>query len=263
MGRRVLAGALLASLALLPSCGDDTVRLSFVPAAGERAEYRIRVRAEAVTTVGDEPSRRTVDDTELVASHEVLEAGEGGSRVSVRLAEEGKVPSVFVVRFDGRGRPVEVQQTEGRAAGVADLGLSELFPGAAGVPPERRLAPGDRWAIDAPVALAGPAEARLSGEGRLVALEAAGGRRLARVESGWRLPVRRTAEQTGGRLVLDGSLDTNARVAYDLDDDVVHSVRARTTGRYRVTLLPPDGVGGAPVPGTLVVHVDSTTRRVG
>ena len=259
----MLAGALLASLALLPSCGEDTVRLSFVPAAGERVEYRIRVRAETVTTVGGEPARRTVDDTELVASHEVLESGGDGSRVSVRLSEEGKAASVFVVRLDERGRPAEVRQTEGAAAGVADLGLSELFPGAAGVPPERRLAPGERWTIDAPVALAGPGRARLAGEGRLVALEAVDGRRLARVESGYRLPVRRTAEETGGRLVLDGSLDTTARVAYDLDDDVVHSVRAHTTGRYRVTLLPPDGVGGAPVPGTIVVDLDSTTRRVG
>ncbi|MGH9179777.1 MAG: hypothetical protein ACRD0N_14640, partial [Acidimicrobiales bacterium] len=81
-------------------------------------------------------------------------------------------------------------------------------------------------------------------------------------ESTYRTPVRRTAEDTGGRLVLDGSQSTRADVAYDLEDDVVDSVEARTRGRYRVTLLPPPGVSGVPVPGTLVVDVASTTRRL-
>lgn len=244
------------------ACAGDTVRLRFVPAAGERAEYRIEVRAESVTAIGDGEARSAVDETVLVARHEVLESGEEGSTVEVRLSERDGPASTFLVRLDGHGRPVEVRQTEGAAA-AADLGLSELFPGAAGVPPERALAPGDRWTIDAPVALAAPVPARLAGEGRLVALEAAGGRHLARVDSDYRLPVQRHAEGPAGRLLLDGSLTTTARVAYDLDDGVVHSVRARTTGRYRLTLLPPDGVGGVPVPGTLAVDVESTTRRVG
>lgn len=253
----------LAPLALvLSSCGDDTVRLSAVPGAGEEAEYRIRVRAESVAVVGDGEPRRTVEETVLVARHEVQESGAGGSRVSVRLAEEGGPESALVVRFDAAGRPVAVEQTEGAAADVADLGLSELFPGAAGVPPDQGLAPGDRWTIDAPVALGAPAGARLTGEGRLVALGTEDGRRLARVESDYRTPVHRTAAETGGQLVLEGSLSTRARVAYDLDDDVVHSVRARTTGTYRVTLMPPPGVTGAPVPGTVAVEIDSSTRRV-
>lgn len=253
----------VAVAALVPgACAEDTVRLRFVPAAGERAEYRIEVRAESVTAIGDGEARRAVDQTVLVARHEVLESGDEGSTVEVHLSERDGPASTFLVRLDGRGRPVEVRRTEGAVA-TADLGLSELFPGAAGVPPERGLAPGDRWAIDAPVALAAPVPARLAGEGRLVALEAAGGRRLARVHSDYRLPVQRHAEGDTGRLVLDGSLATTARVAYDLDDGVVHSARARTTGRYRLTLLPPDGVGGVPVAGTLAVDVESTTRRVG
>ena len=260
--RWVVGRVVLASLAL-SSCGDDTVRLRFVPAAGEKASYRISIRAETVTTLGDGEPTRKVDETELVARHEVLDAGADGSRVSVRLADEGGAETAFVVRVDAAGRPVAVEQTEGASAEVADLGLSELFPGAAGVPPGRGLAPGDRWTIDLPVVLAAPVDARVTGAGRLVALETAGGRRLARVESDYRAPVHRAAEETGGQLVLDGSLATTARVAYDLDDDVVHSVRARTTGRYRVTVLPPAGVGGEPVPGTLTVEIDSTTRRIG
>lgn len=257
-----VAATVLASVALLPACGEDTVRLSFVPPAGEGAEYRILVRAETVATIaGGEPTR-VVDDTTLVARHEVVESGIDGSTVSVRLAEEGGPGSAFVVRVDRSGRPVTVEQTEGAPAAVTDLGLSELFPGGAGVPPGRGLAPGDRWTIDVPVAVATPVQARLSGEGRLVGLQAADGRRLARVESDYRLPVHRSAEATGGSLVLDGSLATHARVAYDLDDDVVHSVTAHTSGRYRVTLLPPAGATGPPVPGTVEVEIDSTTRRL-
>jgi hypothetical protein len=172
---------------------------------------------------------------------------------------------VFEVRFDRGGQPTEVQRIEGLPAGaLGDLGLSEIFPAAAAAPPDRPLSPGDRWDLDQPLAEDGAgSQARLAGTGRLVSLHHAGGRPLAEVESSYRTPVRRTAEDTGGRLALDGSQSTRADVAYDLDDDVVHSVEARTRGRYRITLLPPTGVQGAPVPGTLVVDVDSTTRRLG
>ena len=258
---------LLAAVALtitLAGCGSDTVRLALLPSVGHRSEYRIAVRAESVTTLTGSEPRRTVEETVLVAAHRVLEAGPDGSRVEVRLSEEGAPVSTFVVRFDRAAQPVEVQRIEGVPAGaLGDLGLSEIFPAAAGAPPDRPLEPGDRWAIDEPAPGGASATARLLGQGRLVALAAADGRRLARVESDYRLPVRRSAEETGGRLLLDGTVTTRARVAYDLDDDVVQSVQARTRGRYEVTLLPPAGVAGAPVPGTLVVDVDSTTRRVG
>lgn len=244
-------------------CSSDSVRLSVLPSVGDRSTYRIEVRAVTVTTIGEGEPRRTVEDAELLARHRVLESGPDGSRVEVRLSRDGAAGPTFVVRFDRAAQPVEVQRIEGVPTGaLGDLGLSEIFPSAAAAPPDRPLAPGDRWAIDEPVPLAGPGPGRLVGEGRLVALEAADGRRLARVESDYRLPVRRTAEETDGRLRLDGSLTTRARVAYDLDDHVVQSVQARTRGRYRVTLLPPVGVAGTPVPGTLVVDVDSTTRRL-
>lgn len=264
-GRTGLAlGALVATL-LTAGCREDTVQLSFRPAPGQRATYRIDVRAVAVTTIGDEEPRRRVTDSELRAEHRVLESGPEGSRVEVRLRDEGGGPTtVFEVRFDRGGQPTEVQRIEGLPAGaLGDLGLSEIFPAAAAAPPDRPLSPGDRWDLDQPVGEPGAgAAARLTGSGRLVALHQAGGRPLADVESTYRTPVLRTAEDTGGRLLLDGSQSTRADVAYDLEDDVVHAVRARTHGRYQVTLLPPPGVHGVPVPGTLVVDVDSTTRRL-
>ncbi|MGH9179018.1 MAG: hypothetical protein ACRD0N_10750, partial [Acidimicrobiales bacterium] len=183
-GRTGLAlGALVAAL-LTAGCREDTVRLSFRPAPGQRATYRIDVRAVAVTTIGDEAPRRRVTDTELRAEHRVLDSGPDGSRVEVRLhTEEDGPAAVFEVRFDRGGQPTEVQRIEGLPAGaLGDLGLSEIFPAAAAAPPDRPLSPGDRWELDQPVGGAGAA-ARLDGRGRLVALRQAGGRPLAEVES--------------------------------------------------------------------------------
>lgn len=263
--RPLVAVAVVVVLLVSGACGDDTVRLSFQPEPGERSRYRIEVRERTVTTIGDEAPRRTVTDTVVRADHRVLDSGPAGSRVEVRLRiEDEATEATYVVRFDRAGQAVEVQTSDGaRPGALADLGLSEIFPAAAAAPPDRPLRPGDRWTHDEPVGPAEAGSARLVGEGRLVALRAADGRRLARVESSYRSPVRRTAADTDGRLELRGTLRTRAEVAYDLDDHVVHSVRARTRGIYRVTLYPPAGVDGAPVPGTVDVDVESTTRRVG
>jgi hypothetical protein len=250
-------------MAVGSGCREDTVRLSFRPSVGDRSSYVIEVRAVAVTTIGEEGARRTVIDRLLRARHRVLESSADGSRVEVRLSQERGPTATFIVRYDRAAQPIEVQRVEGLPAdALGDLGLSELFPAAAAAPPDRPLEPGARWEIDEPVSVAGARPARLAGEGRLVALQAAGGRRLAHVTSSFRVPVGRTSSQANGRLRLEGSVATQARVAYDLDDDVVQSVRARTRGRYDVTLLPPPGVAGVPVPGTMDVDVDSTTRRL-
>ena len=261
--RTAVAAAVLASSAVLGGCRDDTVRLTFLPSPGDRSTYRIEVRAVTVTTVGEEHPRRAVAETVLEAGHVVLDSGPGATRMQVRLSEQGGPASTFVIRLDRAAQLTEVQRIEGLPAGaLGDLGLSEIFPAAVGAPPDRPLEPGDRWELDEPVRLADAAATRLTGQGRLVALQAADGRRLARVESSYRLPVSRAAEESGGRLLMKGTQRTRATVAYDLDDGGVQSVQARTRGHYSVTLLPPPGVAGAPVPATLVVDIGSTTRRV-
>lgn len=245
-------------------CRDGTVRLALRPSPGERSDYRIEVRAVAVTRLGDEAPRRTVTDTVLRSRHRVLGSGPDGGQVEVRLSPEGGDTATFVVRVDRAAQPIQVERIEGLPAGaLGDLGLSEIFPAAAGAPPDRPLEPGERWDIDERVSLAESRPTRLSGEGRLVALQAVRGRRLAEVESNYRTPIRRTSPRSDGRLLLEGSLRTHARVAYDLDDDVVDSVRARTRGRYDLTLFPPPGEAGAPVAGTLEIEIESTTRRLG
>ena len=255
-------------LVALPACSPGTVRISYRPAVGEVVTYRTSVRAVTVTRIGDEAARRREASSTLTARHRVLSSGAEGAEVEVRLSQEGVAPSTFLVRFDRAGQLVGVERIEGLPAdALGDLGLSEILPASAAAPPRRALAPGETWEIDEPVALpSASSAARVTGRGRLVALGVDGGRRVARVDSRYRLPVRQTAGDTGGRLALEGSLDTAAVVSYDLDDDQVHAVESRSTGRYAVTLLPPAGVAGVAgvaVPGTLEVDVTATTRRAG
>lgn len=262
LSRGLLVAAALALIGT--ACREDTVRLSYQPRPGDRYSYRVEVQAEAVTTVGDEAPRRTQNTNVFESEQSVLDAGPSGTRVQVRLRELGGLPRNFVVRLDRAAQLAEVQSIEGLpASALGGLGLSEIFPAAAGAPPDQPLSPGSRWAIDEPVQLASPEQSRLAGEGRLAKLGVVDGREVATVVSTYRLPVQRTAVERRSRLELSGSQDTNASTTYDLKDGSVVSVEARTNGTYGVMLLPPDGTPGTPIPGKLTVEVRSVTRRVG
>ncbi|HET7487655.1 MAG TPA: hypothetical protein VFJ85_06965 [Acidimicrobiales bacterium] len=262
--RAVLAAGAGAAMVAASACSSGTVVISSVPRAGSVAVYRITARAVTTTRIGQAKPERRVTTSVVTARHRVLEASAAGTLVEVRLTGAAAEPVTLTVRFDRAAQRTSVERADGLPAGVlGDVGLSELLPAAAAAPPRRALAPGDRWRIDGPVALAGPEPASLSGRGRLTALGVAGGRHLAKVDSAYSLPVHRTSDTGQGRVVLDGTLATSARVAYDLDDDEVHSVTASTTGTYALTVLPPAGVDGGPVPGTLEVDVTSSSRRVG
>jgi hypothetical protein len=260
---RRLAAVALATVTLgLGACREDTVRFAYQPRPGDRYEYRVEVRAAAMARVGDEPPRRTEANDVFEARHSVLEAGPGASRVEVRLNQPGGQPRTFVVRLDRAAQLTEVQSIEGLpASALGGVGLSEIFPAAAAAPPDRPLAPDDRWSIDEPVQVATPEPSRLVGRGRLASLEVMDGREVATVDSTYRLPVRRIAQERFGQLHLVGSQDTRATTSYDLRDGAVVSVRSQTKGTYQVMLLPPPGTPGPPVPGDLVVEVTSVTRR--
>jgi hypothetical protein len=248
---------LLVVVLLTGACRDGTVRVAFRPAADTRYAYRVTVTADVVTHLGDRPPRRRTEEDVFTAHHTVLEAGRSGSTVEVRLEAEGRgeEPRTFVVRFDRGGQLAEVQRIEGIPADVlGGLGLSEVFPAAAAAPPDRPLAPGDRWGLDFE---------RLRGTGRLVALGMVDGRRLATVESDYVLPVAQTADEGGNRLRFDGSQRTRATSTHDLRDGAVYEVRAETSGTFALQLLPPEGTTGPVVPGTLEVDVRSVTKRLG
>lgn len=248
-------------MATLAACRDGTVRVTFRPEEGARAVYRVTVAAQAVTTIAGRPERQTDEKDVFTAEHTVLAATRGGTRVEVRLSVEGREPQTFVVRVDRAGQLAEVQRIEGFPADVlGGLGLSEVFPAAATAPPNRPLAPGDRWTIDTPTDE--PGAGRIRGTGRLTVLGTTGGRAQATVESDYVLPVERTTEQGGQRLRLEGEQRTRVASTHSLRDGAVEKARAETTGTFRLLLLPPPGTDAPGVPGRLVVRVRSTTVRL-
>jgi hypothetical protein len=251
------------AVAVLAGCRDNTVGIAFRPAPGDRYAYRIEVHATTVARLGAEPPRRSVADTVFEARHAVIDAGPSGTTAEVHLRERGGRALTFSVRLDRAAQLTEVQRIEGLPAeALGDLGLSEIFPAAVTGPPERRLAPGERWSIDEPVRVDAAGPTRLVGSGRLVELGLDDRRRVAKVEQDYRFPVRRRTEEGSTRLHLEGWQATRASGTYAVDDGAVVSGQARTRGTYRLTVLPPDGSPGEPVTGTLMVEVRSTTRRV-
>ena len=264
MRRRVRCiAALLALLSLTGACKPDTVRVAFRPAADARYRYAVEVRSEAETQIADREPRRTVDRFLLQAEHDILEAGPQSSTVEIRLERADIGTRTFVARLDRAGQLAEVERIEGLPAQVlGELGISEIFPAAAGAPPDRPLSPGDRWTIDAPVDLPGLAPGRLRGRGRLTALGVVDGREVATIESVVDLTVPQGVVDAGGRFVLGGTQSTTSTATHSLADGAVQEVRAVTRGRFDLTVLPPEGTAGPSVPGTLVVEVRSHTRRV-
>ena len=259
--RLALAVALLAVLA---GCRPDTVNLGFHPAAGATYTYRVEVESVTVVAVDGSPSQRVEDRFELQAVHDVLAAGAESSRVEVRLSSPRIGARTFVVRLDRAGQLAEVQRIENLPArALGSIGLTEIFPAAAGAPPDAPLSPGERWVVDEPLSLPGQPRTRLRGSGRLTELGVIDGEKVATIDSTFRLAVRGTTELAQGSFALDGSQSTTATATHRLADGAVEEVRAVTRGRYRLTLLPPAGRSGPAVPGTLTVEVRSHTFRVG
>jgi hypothetical protein len=261
--RTLLAALLLFATALATSsCRSGTVRLTFRPPAGADYTYDVTVRSVSEVDLGEGGPRRRVDETTLRAEHTVLVTGPGGVRVQVALHPPGSEPRTFVVRLDRAAQLEEIESIEGLPADVfGDLGLSEIFPAAAGAPPDRPLRPGDRWAIDDAVRLPGAEPVRLTGQGRLEKLGVVDGRDVATIKSTTRLPVQRVSESRDGRLELVGTQFTQSRTRHALADGAIDEAESVTRARFRVRLLPPTGVAGAPVEGTLAVEVISDVRR--
>jgi hypothetical protein len=259
--RRLAATAVTAAaVAAAPAaCGAGTVRIAYAPPRGARATYRVTVHATTLTRVQGQPERRTNDDEVLAATHEVLSSGQDGSRVRVTLVAQGGQPRTYVVRLDRAAQLAEVQLVEGvPATALGDLGLSEIFPAAAGAPPTRPLAPGERWTIDQSLPLGGP-PVRLTGAGRLVSLGVVHGWKVATLETHYSLPVDRATE--AARLI--GTQTTATSATRRLADGTIDHETATTTASYRLLLLPPAGSRGPAIPGTLDVTITSDTRRTG
>jgi hypothetical protein len=259
----VLGSLVLGSVACigLAACRPDTVQVAFRPRVGARFRYQVEVEKTRTIRLGSDAPQRTVDDTRLEADETVLASGPDGVRVRVELRRPGSAPRTFVVLFDRAALLTAVESVEGLPASILEpFGLSEIFPAAAGAPPPRPLAAGERWSIDDRLQLAG-SSARLTGSGRLSSFGVVGGRNVASIHSTTRLPVTTESALQGGRLALHGVESTVSTATRELADGAVEAASSTTNGSYQVTLTPPDGQG-APVGGTMSIQLRSRTRRL-
>lgn len=241
------------------------MRLTFRPEVGATYRYEVVVRTVTEVTLGDGPPEIREEDVVLTSEHTVLRSGAGGVEVKVLLQEPGGDDRIFEVVFDRAAQLEEVQSIEGVPDDrLGSLGIAEIFPAAAGAPPDRPLEPGASWIIDDAIQLPGGADAtQLTGSGRLVELAVVDGEEVARLTSAAQLPLESTMSTPGGELRLSGTQVTDYSATHDLDDGAVREATSDTVGRFDLEVGPPEGLGASPVTGTLRVEVSSRTRLIG
>jgi hypothetical protein len=256
----------VALLVPLTACREEGVLLTFRPEVGATYRYEVVVRSAATRRVDGGPPKVEREEARFDARHTVVDADDGGIRVEIQLQRAGSAARTFVVRYDRAAQLEAVESIEGiSVATLSGLGLAEIFPAAAGAPPDRALAPGDRWVIDETVELPGEeSPSRLTGEGRLEELGVVDGEKVARIVTRSVVPLSSLAPADGddGRLSRRGSLTTDSRTEHDLSDGSVRRVNSTTTGRLRIAIAPPADVTGEPVRATVEVEVESETRRL-
>jgi len=257
----VLGGACL--LGGLAGCRRDTVRVSFRPAIGASYRYEVRVHSVTTTRLADGEPERSVDEIVLRVDETVLSADGGEARVGVRLRQAGTADRTFVVRLDRAAQLAGVDAVEGLPPSVVGPdALPQILPGAPGAPPDRPLAPGERWTIDAPADQSGDGGARLTGVGRVVDLGVIHGRKVASTRALTRLPLTSTAAVRGNAVALDGTETTEGTATRDLTDGSVERATTVTQGDFGLVLAPGGDDGGSRVTGTLTIEVRSDTRRL-
>jgi hypothetical protein len=256
------AAALAVFAMLCTACRDDRVVLAYHPTTGASYTYAVHVESSSSSTF---PGRSATprDEADLVVRQRVLDASGDNIRVEVALDRVGVGERKFVMRFDRAAQLTAVESVEGIPAGaLGDLGLSEIFPAAAGAPPDRGLRPGDRWVIDDQVQLAGmDAPARLTGEGRLLELGIVDGHKTATVTSSTSLPLESTVTTANSVQTLTGTDTTTITVVYDLADGSVRHSTSVTKGNFTAVLSAPGGQASTPIEGTVSVEVRSEIRR--
>ncbi len=255
----------LAALLGLTACEEGTVRLTFRPEVGDTYRYEVEVRTVSEVDLGGAAPERREEDVVLTAVHTVLRSGEEGVQVRVLLQSPGAPEQVFEVTFDRAAQLESVQSIEGVPdERLGNLGISEIFPAAAGAPPDQPLAPGASWTIDDAIELPeSGSDTRLQGSGRLVELGVVGDEEVARLVSAARLPLESVLPTPGGLLRLAGEQVTEYTATHDLDDGAVRDATSDTVGEFRLEVEPQGSAGAAPISGSLRVEVSSRTHLIG
>jgi hypothetical protein len=255
-------------IAVLPSCADGSVPLSYQAEVGRRLEHRLVLTAEIRRTLaGDVRDQRVVAG--FRATQEIVGPLEGGgaeARVTLTpesLEADGRPVDVgavqdFTVRLGPDGRVVTVEDpTEDPPEALEPVSLERLLPRLRPVLPGRPVEPGDAWRSESRF-LDESGRFSVSAVSRLAQLGVTDGYETALVRTTYRSPVDR--EETFANAVAEVvGEDVGAQEAWFALDGFLVRASSDSVGTYDVTFRPPGGEPGvAPVQGSLVVrlHLD-------
>jgi hypothetical protein len=245
--------AVLAPLGLL-GCQPATVSVGFTPQVGDRYEYRYEIDATVTRALeGQEPEVVQVD-TELVAVQEVQARTRSGARIRLELTREGGVPRSAVVLVDRAGSLEGVELVDDLDAAVFGVaGGDSLVPTHLDGPPDRPLAPGDRWTVSD-----GPRR----GTGRLDRLGVIDGEDVAVVTTSATEDLARSLTAAESATRVRGTLRSGATTSYDLVDGAIRRSRSWSRGSLEAELAPPAGVDADAVRATIGYDVSVVVTRV-
>ena len=154
---------------------------------------------------------------------------------------------------DRAGSLEGVTLVEGLDAAALGLGQEQaLGPTRLTAPPDRPLAPGDRWTIR------GAAPAR---SGRLDRLGVVDGQDVAVVATSLTEDLAQVGRAETSATRLTGSATSSATTSYDLDGGAIRRSRTHTHGTVQATLGPPTGSTATPVHATITYDVSVRVTR--
>ncbi len=209
--------------------------------------------------VAGQPARHT-SGTATVDTDQVVESSSGeGTLVQVALHFVTGESRQVVIRLDRAAQLVGIDAQPGDDLG--GLGVAEVFPTAAGSPPDHPLRPGEKWSVRKGLELPDSVPTQLTGRGRLTRLGVVGGRRTATVETTLDLPIVRHTDDGGSESDLEGVQHTELTTTHAVANGAVQSATATTTADYALRLYPPAGVAAPVIPGSLRLTVHSVTTR--
>ncbi len=254
--RRLISGALVVAtvtLAALGGCSRGTVRIDAQPSVGDEARYRYVIDASITRALdGSEPSTTEVSST-LLADQKVVTVGDTGIEADITLRRDGAAPRTARVVLDRTGAIRSIELVAGLDTGELGLAqLDSLLPRSV-APPERPLAPGDRWSVS---------EGSLEGHGRLTRLGVVDGEDVAVVRTSVTEEVDDVFSSGTTQATLRGQLRSVSTATYDLADGSARRSVARSRGTVQATILPPPWIDAEPVLGTISYDIRVQATRL-